>query len=451
MHKRFRTLVPILAIVIVGAVTVWYLFAEQENQVNGPLEASGTVEAVEVSVAAELSGRVAEVLVGKGDKVEAGEPLLRLDDELLQSQRQRAAAALESANANLGVAEGGVEAAQAALRSAQANAEAILAGAESERLATQQALDELHDTHAVALANASQAIAAANRMVRETEYLLENYSVPTEQASMTALEAVAVMEERLVKARQDFEPYKYASSGDPTRQDLKETLDEAQSDYDTAVRRLEYETAVEQARARLNKAMEDYEKLLDGPDPDSVALLEARLAAIEANARQAQTGVEQAETGVAQAQLLLEQATRAVAQAEAELNLIDVQIKKSSVHAAISGVVLSRNVEPGEIVQAGAPVMTIGQLDQLKITVYVPEDRYGQISLGQEVRVRVDSFPGEVFSASVVYIADKAEFTPRNVQTAEGRRTTVFAVELNIDNREGKLKPGMPADVSFEE
>jgi hypothetical protein len=91
----------------------------------------------------------------------------------------------------------------------------------------------------------------------------------------------------------------------------------------------------------------------------------------------------------------------------------------------------------------------LGQLDDLTITVYIPEDRYGTISLGETAQVSVDSFSGVTFTAIVTYIADKAEFTPRNVQTAEGRRSTVFAVKLSIENPEGKLKPGMPADVKF--
>ncbi len=93
--------------------------------------------------------------------------------------------------------------------------------------------------------------------------------------------------------------------------------------------------------------------------------------------------------------------------------------------------------------------MTIGDLDQLKITVYVPEDRYGEIQLGDQAQVTVDSFPGEAFDAIVVRIADRAEFTPRNVQTEEDRRTTVYAVELMVETPGGKLKPGMPADVIF--
>jgi multidrug resistance efflux pump len=94
--------------------------------------------------------------------------------------------------------------------------------------------------------------------------------------------------------------------------------------------------------------------------------------------------------------------------------------------------------------------LTIGDLDELHITVYVPEDRYGEIQLGDKALVSVDSFPDETFDAVVVRIADRAEFTPRNVQTEEDRRTTVYAVELLVEAPLGKLKPGMPADVVFE-
>ncbi len=83
--------------------------------------------------------------------------------------------------------------------------------------------------------------------------------------------------------------------------------------------------------------------------------------------------------------------------------------------------------------------------------MYIPEDRYGNVRLGQMARVSVDSFPGQEFNATVARIADQAEFTPRNVQTQEGRRTTVFALELIVDDPDGRLKPGMPADVTFDD
>ena len=86
--------------------------------------------------------------------------------------------------------------------------------------------------------------------------------------------------------------------------------------------------------------------------------------------------------------------------------------------------------------------MKIGEPSALRITVYVPEDRYGEIRLGDPVQVTVDSFEGKTFAAHVVRIADEAEFTPRNVQTEEGRRTTVFAVEVAVEDPQGLLKPG---------
>ena len=115
----------------------------------------------------------------------------------------------------------------------------------------------------------------------------------------------------------------------------------------------------------------------------------------------------------------------------------------------MDGVILTRNVEPGEFVQPGAVAFTMANLDELTITVYVPEDQYGNISLGQEAAVTVDSFSNETFDAVVTQIADQAEFTPRNVQTVEGRSSTVYAIKLKVTDSEGKLKIGMPADVVF--
>jgi multidrug resistance efflux pump len=131
------------------------------------------------------------------------------------------------------------------------------------------------------------------------------------------------------------------------------------------------------------------------PDPQDVAILEARLAAIDAAARQAEAAVDSAAVAVQAAQRRLDAAEASVAQAQSELDLVDVQIGKLTVHSPIDGVVLGRNVEAGEVVQMGAPVITVGGLARLLITVYLSEASYGQISLGQTAKVTVDSFPGK--------------------------------------------------------
>lgn len=120
------------------------------------------------------------------------------------------------------------------------------------------------------------------------------------------------------------------------------------------------------------------------------------------------------------------------------------------VRSPIDGVVLERLIEPDEFVAANSTVLVVAALDALTLKIYVPEDRYGQIALGQTYPVSVDSFPGETFQGTVKYIADRAEFTPRNVQTTDSRKTTVYAVRLELVAAGGKLKPGMPADVHFD-
>ena len=115
----------------------------------------------------------------------------------------------------------------------------------------------------------------------------------------------------------------------------------------------------------------------------------------------------------------------------------------------IDGVVLERLVEPNEYAAPGSTVMVIASLDALTLTIYVPENLYGQFFLGQSYPVTADSFPGQTFSGTVSFISSQAEFTPRNVQTTDSRQTTVYAIKLNLDPSDGMLKPGMPADVHF--
>ncbi len=438
-----------IVLVVLGVLAALYFAVSGQAASSTALQASGTIEAVDVVLAPELSGRITGIMVEKGQAVKAGDALFRLNDELYQSQRSRAAAALEAAQANLAAAQNGLESAQTAQESAQVALEAAQASAQAERLPVEKALDDLNVNAPAERGKAARAVATANRAVRDAEYQLFNYNVSSLQQDLTPSEGLSLTLKLLNEARAAFEPYRYESEYDEHRKDLVEAMDEAQSEYDSAVRRIELEASLEAAQSQLKKAEEDLSKLQDGPNPQDVSILKARLEAIDAAPRQAETALEAARVGIDSARSKLEAAQAAVAQAQAELNLLDVQIGKLVVYAPLDGVVLTRVAEAGEVVQPGATVMTIGQLSPLKITVYLPEDRYGQVRLGQTARVSVDAFPGQVFTAAITAIADQAEYTPRNVQTAEGRRNTVFAIELSIDNPDGKLKPGMPADVDF--
>ena len=130
----------------------------------------------------------------------------------------------------------------------------------------------------------------------------------------------------------------------------------------------------------------------------------------------------------AQAQVLQAQAGKA--QAEAALTLLQIQLNKSMVNAPDNGTILTDQLQIGELIGAGSIAMTIAKLDVVSLIVYVPEDVYGRIEINQKVNISVDSYPNKVFSGTVIRIADQAEFTPRNVQTVEGRKATVYAVEI---------------------
>ena len=218
-------------------------------------------------------------------------------------------------------------------------------------------------------------------------------------------------------------------------------LDAAQDYYDLAF-------------DELDTAQKDYNDLFNTNEADDVEyargqalVAQQRYDSAYARLLSLQTGADS--PAVVAAFKSLEQTRIAVSQAQANLDLIDTQILKLTISAPVDGVILTRNVETGEFVQPGATAFVLGQLSELTITVYVPENRYGEISLGQAAEVTVDSFPGVTFAAEVIQIADKAEFTPRNIQTVEGRSSTVFAIKLKVNDLEGKLKIGMPADVVF--
>jgi multidrug resistance efflux pump len=135
-----------------------------------------------------------------------------------------------------------------------------------------------------------------------------------------------------------------------------------------------------------------------------------------------------------------------VEQARAALAKLAVQRDKQTISAPVGGVVLEVNAHEGELAIPGGTMLTLGDLDHVNLTVYVPEDKLGQVKIGQSVAVSVDSFPGQTFEGTVVRIANEAEFTPRNVQTKEERVNMVFAVEVRIPNSDHALKPGLPAD-----
>jgi HlyD family secretion protein len=411
------------------------------------IQASGQIEAKEIAVAPELSGRVVQVSVNEGDPVKAGDPLLRLDDSLLRSKKHAAQAALDSARAS-------VQSGQAILDSAQAQYDmtlsAALAAEQSSRQNVWKQSKSGEFEQPVWYFSKDEQIASAQSGIEAARAALDEARARlSEMESKTGTGGFLEIEKRLSDARTAFKVAKLAldhtsgaSEGAQLHDAAQTVFDNARTDLDNAQR--DYDDALTtdgakdilKARAGVEVAQERYLIALDA------------LRALQTG--ESSLSVIAAGKAVDQARAALDQVRSAVNVAQANFDLINTQIDKLTVRAPMDGVVLVRSIDVGEVIQAGMPALTIGKLDMLKVTVYIPETEYGQISLGQQASLGVDSFPGQTFPATVTRIADQAEFTPQNVQTKEGRQTTVYAIELSADNADGSLKPGMPVDVTFE-
>lgn len=412
------------------------------------LQASGMIEAVEIAVAPEISGQIVAVLVNEGASVQEGDVLLRLDDELLRAQRFVAEAALVSAQATL-------QAAEAALETAEIQYDLLLDSALVQSIIQREQQWRQNQPAGIDLPfwyfNQSEQIAALEAASEAAAQRLTDAQVDLEDLKDQVGGADFITAEtNLIQAQMN---YSIALA----------TRDQMSSVSDAQELRSEAQAAVEDALDLLKDAQEAYDDALTSEGAQDILEARARLAveqayydSVRAAIRGLYTGIFSPEVllagqAVEEGRALVSQAQAAVTQAEAGLDLIDLQLDKLTLYAMIDGVVLTLGVDEGEVVQAGMTVIEIADLERLSVIVYISEDRYGTISIGDQASLSVDSYPDDSFTGIVTRIADQAEYTPRNVQTQEERQVTVYAVEVSIENPDSRLKPGMPVDVIFGE
>lgn len=142
---------------------------------------------------------------------------------------------------------------------------------------------------------------------------------------------------------------------------------------------------------------------------------------------------------------LLQLKARAESAAQAAA-LAQTQLGFATLVSPVEGMVLSRNIEPGEFVSPGTPVLTVADLRKVHLRAYIDETDLGRIKQGQRVEVRTDTWPGKIYEGRVVFLSDQAEFTPKTVQTKKERTRLVYRVKVEVPNPSLELKPGMPAD-----
>jgi HlyD family secretion protein len=325
------------AIALAGAVA---LAGCHRNGTGGPPRASGYVEATEVRVSPEVGGRVVEVAVAEGDRVEAGALVARLDTADTEIARRRAVAERDQAAAQLRLLQAG-------------------ARIEDIRQAKAQADSAQDDVHAA-------------------------------EAELQSAEADL----------QRFEALLASNSGSRKQRD------------DAATRRQVAASRVSAARGRTRAADEALARFKAGARPEEIAAAKARVAAVEA-----------------------------------QIAALDKAIADAVLKSPVGGVVTAKLVDAGEIVAPRSPIVVVTDLDAAWANVYVDEPIVPRLRLGQKATLVTDA--GQRLEGTITFISSKAEFTPRNVQTAAERSKLVYRIKVSVDNRAGVLKAGMPVEAEL--
>ena len=366
---------------------------------------SGFIEATNVNVTPEMSGRIVSIAAKEGDRVEAGTTLIKLDDALMLAQKQQA-------EVNLNLAQMAVEQSTLSRDNAQK--------------AWENARDVLLN---IAELNLEEANSTFSKLTYPYTYSTYALDVPAAVAAIN---------------------------------DAQRQLEQAQTWLKEGPGTENYAAAWDQFQKALTNLTDAQQRLLRGQGADAIIdhknapgdFWAIRTAQLEMD--KAELGVEntaaavgQAYTAYQQAENGIEIAQAQVKQVEAALNIINIQMAKLTVSSPVSGTISARNAEVGEIAQAGAPILTVTELDNVTLTAYVPESQIGLVKLGEKAQVSVDSYPGETFSGVVTYISPRAVFTPGNIQLKDEREKMVFAVKIDLANQDNKLKPGMPADATI--
>ncbi|MBI1355060.1 MAG: HlyD family efflux transporter periplasmic adaptor subunit [Acidobacteria bacterium] len=386
-----KKLIPVLLLAAIAAGGVAYWMSSRNQGPENAIEVSGNIRVTEVAIAFKTPGKLAERLVDEGDVVTKGQVVARLDTEPLLRQRDRAEAAIAAAQARISQTE-------AALRYAR-------------------------ESVASSVAQRTAEVAASDAALRE----LERGSRPQE-----IQQAQAAVETARVQAGEAARNLERART-------LFDTQDISAQDFDR------FQAAADAAKANLKQVEERLALVREGPRREQIEGAEAQKQRAQAALRGANAGrldIERMQQDLAARHAELEAS-------QADLALIETQLQDAVAVSPVNGVVLVEAAEPGEILAAGASVVTIGDIERPWLRAYVNQIYQGRIRIGDPVEVTTDSFPGKTYTGRISFIAADAEFTPKEIQTVEERVKLVYRLKIDIPNPNQELKRNMPADATI--
>lgn len=383
--RRVVLIVAVAAALAIAGTAAWRWWSRPPV---GGLLASGTIEATEVDVSFKIPGRVIARPVDEGHRVEPGMLIARLESQELEAEVDRLRASLAATETLI-----------PQLRTQIVLQEELTAG----RIVEARASLAVKEERLVELRSGArrQEIQRAEAEVREARATMDNADAERKRSAM--------LYARELIAAQAYEAAQTVSM-----------------------------VAVERYRA----AVERLDLVREGPRQEEIRRAEAEV-------RQAKAALVLAEAGEIEVSLKRQQLAtlRAnVARDRAAVAAAQTQFGYTRLTSPQAGVVLRKHVEPGEMIAAGTPAVTIADLRNIWLKIYIPESQLGRVKLGQPAEITTDSYRGKVYRGTVTFINSQAEFTPKNVQTQEERVKLVFAVKISVDNPVQELKPGMPAD-----
>ena len=384
---RIIVAAAILGLVTAGAVAGRWWHGKPSNV----LIASGTIEATELHLSFKVSGRLIERPVDEGSRVQQGTLIGRLESKDLEGEVERLRQSLRSTETQLPL-----------LRTAIIQQEQLTASRINQARASLAARDEF----------LAQLKAGSRRQeVREAEAMLRRAKANLDNAEADYKRMQSLYDKQLI----------------------------AEQQRDTAW------TANQVAVHEHQAAQERLDMIMEGPRPEEIRRAEADVSQARASLIEAQAG----ELDIVSKKQQLATLEANVRRDEAALSVAQAQLGYTVLLSPQAGIVLRKHVEPGEIIAAGTPVVTIADLSNIWVKIYIPEPDLGRVKLGQEAEVTTDSYRGKIYRGKVIFINSEAEFTPKNIQTPEERVKLVFAVKVGLENPNQELKPGMPADVKI--
>ena len=392
MKKRLRIIIPIA--VVIAAIAIWQLFLKQSGDDN-VLRLSGNIDVTQVDLAFKIPGRMTRRLVDEGDTVKRGQEVAQLDDTDVTLQLQQATAEADYARAVL--AE-------------------LLAGSRPEEIARAEARSR-----------------QARFALRERERGSRVQEIAAAEADLKRARAdEETARSQLVLAEADYHRYAAVYTEGSVSQ---QTFETSRTRFEAA------QNAVTAAASGRQAAEETLSLRREGSRKETIAQAKAALAQADADLALVKAGPRQETIAQARAREAASRAGVAVARQ---------RVDDSRLQVPFDGVVLSTSAEPGSYLNPGTPVLTVADIRDVWLRAFVAEKDLGRIRLGQSANVSVDAYPERTWKGDISYISSAAEFTPRAVQSPEERTNLVYRIKIRLDNADGVLKPGMPADAVVE-